>query len=85
MYFRIVLHAGDKNISDLNISIKNSNSIYGYFAKTSGAIDKKQLEDELNGKYKDCGKQQLKHELRELKKKQNKDVLICFISKLLCN
>ena len=80
MYFRIVLHAGDKNISDLNISIKNSNSIYGYFAKTN-----LQLEDELNGKYKDCGKQQLKHELRELKKKQNKDVLICFISKLLCN
>ena len=44
---------------------------------------KKQLEDELNEKYKDYGKQQLKQELRELKKKQNKDVAsIRLISKL---
>ena len=49
-------------------------------------IKKKQLEDELNEKYKDYGKQQLIRELTELKKKQNKDIAsIRFISKLLRN
>ena len=44
------------------------------------------MQDELNEKYKDYGKQQLKRELRELKKKQNKNVAsIRFISKLLRN
>ena len=61
------------------------NNIYKYFVKNFGTIDKKQLQDELNEKYKDYGKQQLKPELRGLKKK-NKDVSsICFISKLLRN
>ena len=46
----------------------------------------KHLEDELNEKYKDYGKQQLKLELREFEKKQNKDVAsILFISKMLRN
>ena len=86
-YFRSVLHAGNINISNLNISVKNMNNIiYEYFAKNFGTIDKKQLEDELNEKYKDYGKQKLKRELRALKKKQNKDVAsIRFISKLLRN
>ena len=86
-YFRSVLHAGDINISNLNISVKNMNNIiYDYFAKNFGTIDKKQLEDKLNDKYKDYGKQQLKRQLRELNKKQNKDVAsIRFISKLLHN
>ena len=86
-YFRSVLHAGDINISNLNISVKNMNNIiYVYFAKNFGTIDKKQLEDELNEKYKDFGKQKLKRELRALKKRQNKDVAsIRFISKLLRN
>ena len=57
--------------------------IYEYFVKNFGTIDKKQLEDELNEKYKDYGKLQLK---RELKKKQNEDIAsIRFISKLLRN
>ena len=83
-YFRSVLHARDINISNLNTSVKNMiNIIYEYFAKNFGALDKKQLEHELNKKYKDYGKQQLKRELRELKKKQNKDVAsIRLISKL---
>ena len=46
---------------------------------------KKQLEDELNEKYKDYGKQQLKQELRELKKKQNKDVASIRLISKLCN
>ena len=51
--------------------------------KNFWTIDKKQLEDELNEKYKDYGKLQLK---RELKKKQNEDIAsIRFISKLLRN
>ena len=74
-YFRSVLHAGDINISNPNTPVKNMNSIiYEYFVKNFGAIDKKQLEHELNEKYKNYGKQQLKWKLRELKKKQNKDV-----------
>ena len=83
-YFRSVLHAGDINISNLNISVKNMNNIiYEYFVKNFGTIDKKQLEDELNEKYKDYGKLQLKW---ELKKKQNEDIAsIRFISKLLRN
>ena len=36
--------------------------------KNFGTINRKQLEDELNEKYKDYEKQQLKRELRELKK-----------------
>ena len=86
-YFRSALHAGDINISNLSISVKNMNNIiYEYFAKNFGTIDKKQLEDKLNDKYKDYGKKQLNSELREPKKKQNKDVAsICFISKLLHN
>ena len=86
-YFRCVLHSGDINISNLNISVKNMNNIiYEYFTKNFGTIDKKQLEDELNEKYKDYGKNQLKQGLRELKKKQNKNVAsIRFISKLLRN
>ena len=52
-YFRSVLHAGDINISNLSISVKNMNNIiYEYFAKNFGTIDKKQLEDKLNDKYK---------------------------------
>ena len=46
------------------------NNIYKYFVKNFGTIDKKQLQDELNEKYKDYGKQQLKPELRGLKKKK---------------
>ena len=39
-YFRSVLHAGDINISNLNISVKNMNNIiYEYFAKNFGTID----------------------------------------------
>ena len=46
-YFRSVLHAGDINISSLNTSVKNINSIIDkYFAKNFGTIDKKQLQDE---------------------------------------
>ena len=84
-YFRSVLHARDINISNLNTSVKNMNNIiYECFAKNFGTIDQKQLEHELNEKYKDYGKQQLKRELRELKKKQNKDVAsIRLMSKLL--
>ena len=87
MYFRSVLHAGGINIINLNISVKNMNKIIQeYFVKNFGTINRKQLEDELNEKYKDYEKQQLKRELRELKKKQNKDVdSICVISKLLRN
>ena len=86
-YFRGVLHARDINISNLNTSVKNMiNIIYEYFAKNFGALDKKRLEHELNEKCKDYGKQQLKRELRELKKKQNKDVAsIRLMSKLLHN
>ena len=86
-YFRSVLHAGDINTSNHNTSVKNMNNIiYKYFAKNFGTIDKKQLEDELNEKYKDFGKQQLKREFRELKKKQDKRVTsIHLISKLLRN
>ena len=86
-YFRNVLYAGDINASNLNNSVKNMNNIiYEYFAKNFGTIDKKQLEDELNEKYKDFGKQQLKQELRELKKKQDKRVAsVHLISKLLRN
>ena len=63
-----------------------NNIIYKYFAKNFGTIDKKQLGDELNEKYKDYGKKQLKRKLRELKEKQNKDIaLIRLISRLLCN
>ena len=85
MYFRSVLHAGDINISNPNTSVKNINVIYEYFAKNLGTIDKKQIEDELNEKYKDYGKQQLKQELRELKKKQNKDVASIRLISKLCN
>ena len=61
-----------------------NNIIYECFAKNFGTIDQKQLEHELNEKYKDYEKQQLKRELRELKKKQNKDVAsIRRMSKLL--
>ena len=79
------IRAGDINISNLNISVKNMNNIIDEcFAKNFGTIDQKQLEHELNEKYKDYGKQQLKRELRELKKKQNKDVAsIRLMSKLL--
>ena len=86
-HFRNVLYAGDINTSNLNNSVKNMNNIiYKYFAKNFGTIDKKQLEDELNEKYKDFGKQQLKRELRELKKKQDKRVAsVHLISKLLRN
>ena len=86
-HFRSVLHAGDINTSNHNTSVKNMNNIiYEYFAKNFGTIDKKQLEDELNEKYKDFGKQQLKREFRELKKKQDKRVTsIHLISKLLRN
>ena len=39
-YFRSVLHVGDINISNLNISVKNMNNIiYEYFAKNFGTID----------------------------------------------
>ena len=86
-YFRSVLRAGDINISNLNTSVKNVNNIiYECFAKNFGTIDQKQLEHELNEKYKDYEKQQLKRELRELKKKQNKDIASTrLISKLLRN
>ena len=81
-YFKNVLHAGDIISISNNISVKKMDSvIYEYFVKNFRTIDKKQLEDKLNEKYKDYEKQQLKWEFRELKKKQNKDVAsVRFIS-----
>ena len=67
-YLRSVLHAGDINISNLNISVKNMNNIiYEYFVKNFGTIEKKELEDELNKKYKDYGKLQLNGNLKRNK------------------
>ena len=77
----IIINYENNNNNRTNIqSLKET-----FYSMSEGILYSRAKTTGINGKYKDYGKEQLKHELRELKKKQNKDVSICFISKLLCN
>ena len=88
LYFRAELPICDVNANSINeCVIKMSNLVYDYFAENFGTVTKKSvLDDELDNKYTNYTKQELKRELKALKRQSNADVNnIKYVSRLLRN